>query len=112
MRAFRSPLLRSPSRRRISPHPPPDTYILGVALVHGGQWRSGRHLACLAGRSAVQRAGQSGGSVPALSTSPENTAESGSSPELCAHGAAPTREISLSALSTSLQVEQTGKEFF
>lgn len=36
---------------------PAGTYVLGVALVHRGQWRSGRHLAGFAGRSAAMQAG-------------------------------------------------------
>lgn len=46
-------------RYRTGVPPENSTYILGVTLVHRGQWRSGRHLVCFAGRSAMQRAGQS-----------------------------------------------------
>lgn len=36
---------------------PTGTYVLGVTFVHCGQWRSGRHLAGFAGRSAAMQAG-------------------------------------------------------
>lgn len=61
-----SKITTSPGRYHSVPTPgiaqvSPDscTYVLGVTLVHCGQWRSGRHLVCFIGRSAMRRAGQS-----------------------------------------------------